>query len=125
MLAAQAVYASALFTNKAQNKSLIDDAYTYVKKQKENIILIGMPSSGKTTIGKLLAKSLNRDFFDSDEEILKIIKLPISDFFKKYGEKEFRKIEKSVISSLSQKRSDNRDRRRRYLRQRKCMGVKA
>ncbi|MCR4719953.1 MAG: shikimate dehydrogenase [Firmicutes bacterium] len=103
MLSAQAVYACELFTDTKQADSKIKDAYEYVKGQKENIVLTGMPSSGKTTIGKLLSDKLERDFFDSDEEIIKIIKMPIRKFFEKYGEAEFRKIEKGVISSLSQK----------------------
>lgn len=103
MLAAQAVYACELFTDTKQDKSKIKEAYEYVKRQKENIVLIGMPSSGKTTVGKLLSNAICRDFFDSDEEILKIIKMPIREFFEKYGEEKFRSIEKEVISSLSQK----------------------
>jgi shikimate dehydrogenase len=103
MLAAQAVYACELFTGIKQDENKINDAYSYIKKQKENIVLIGMPSSGKTTVGKLTASAMQRDFFDSDEEILKIIKMPIRDFFEKYGEEKFREIEKGVISSLSQK----------------------
>ena len=103
MLSAQAVYACSHFTGKNIDKSIIDTAFNAVKSQKENIVLIGMPSSGKSTIGKLLSDTLKKDFFDSDERIIEKIKMPISDFFKRYGEAEFRKIEKDVISSLSQK----------------------
>ncbi len=103
MLSAQAVYACELFTGKKQDADRIKDAYEYVKKQKENIVLIGMPSSGKTTIGKPLSSALGKDFFDSDGEILKIIKMPIREYFERYGEAKFRNIEKEVISSLSQK----------------------
>lgn len=103
MLSAQAVYACSHFTGKNIDESAIDTAFNAVKSQKENIVLIGMPSCGKSTIGKLLSDTLKKDFFDSDEEIIKKIKMPISDFFKRYGEAEFRKIEKDVISSLSQK----------------------
>lgn len=103
MLSAQAVYACSHFTGKNIDESAIDTAFNAVKSQKENIVLTGMPSCGKSTIGKLLSGTLKKDFFDSDEEIIKKIKMPISDFFKRYGEAEFRKIEKDVISSLSQK----------------------
>lgn len=101
MLASQAVYASSLFLG-TQEKN-IDFAYKNVKNQKENIVLIGMPSCGKTTIGKILADTLKRDFFDSDEEFLTKRNMPIPDFFQKYGEKEFRKAEKNIISELSKK----------------------
>ena len=103
MLSAQAVYACELFTGRKQDADKIKDAYEYVKKQKENIVLIGMPSSGKTTIGKLLSSALGKDFFDSDSEILNIIKMPIREYFERYGEAKFRELEKAVISSLSQK----------------------
>ncbi|MBR4721148.1 MAG: shikimate dehydrogenase, partial [Clostridia bacterium] len=103
MLSAQAVFASSLFLGRKPDESLIDSAYNAVKNEKENIVLIGMPSAGKTTIGKLLGDTLNKEFFDSDIEITKEIKMSIPEFFKKYGEAKFREIEKEVISNLSQK----------------------
>lgn len=62
------------------------------------IILIGFMASGKTTIGKELAKVLNRDFIDTDEVIEKRVGLRIREIFEKYGEKFFRNIEERVIS---------------------------
>lgn len=103
MLSAQAVYASSLFLGIPADDKKIELAYKFVKSQKENIVLIGMPSCGKTTLGKLLADRLEKDFFDSDDEIVKKIGMPIPEFFEKYGEKEFRKIEKETISCLSDK----------------------
>ncbi len=103
MLSAQAVYASALFLDKNADDGLIDFAFKSVKREKENIVLIGMPSAGKTTVGKMLADKLGKDFFDSDTEITKKTGIPIPEFFRKYGEKKFRKTEKEVISSLSLK----------------------
>ena len=55
-------------------KQEIDKITKTIKKQKQNIVLIGMPGSGKSTIGKTLAKELNREFVDTDEA-----------FYKKYG----------------------------------------
>lgn len=63
----------------------------------KSIILIGMTGVGKTTIGKILAKQINKAFFDIDLEIEKITNLKIKDFFKLYGEEEFRRIEKSTL----------------------------
>ena len=60
----------------------------------KNIILIGMTGVGKTSIGKILAKEIKRDFHDVDHEIEKITNLKIKDFFQIYGEKEFRRLEK-------------------------------
>ncbi|MCL6570755.1 MAG: shikimate kinase [Bacillus sp. (in: Bacteria)] len=57
---------------------------------------------GKTTIGKLVAKKLNRVFIDIDEEIEKEYKLPVAQIFNKHGEKVFREREKSLILSLAE-----------------------
>ena len=69
----------------------------------KNIILIGMPGCGKTTIGKKLAKELNCDFFDSDQVFVDEAKITISEFFDAYGESQFRDKETSIIRQLSQK----------------------
>ena len=62
-----------------------------------NITLIGYMGSGKTTIGKLLAKRLNFDFLDLDELIEKKYQQTIPEIFKEKGEIGFRKIEKEVL----------------------------
>ena len=65
----------------------------------ENIILIGMPGCGKSTIGKALAEQLHRPFVDADEEIVKEIG-DIPTFFAQYGEEAFRKVETAVLARL-------------------------
>tara|TARA_Y100000589_G_scaffold297906_1_gene306005 strand:- start:1359 stop:1901 length:543 start_codon:yes stop_codon:yes gene_type:complete len=65
--------------------------------RKNNIVLVGMTGVGKTTIGKLLSKKLDFAFIDIDWEIEKATNHKISDFFEKYGENEFRKIEKKIF----------------------------
>ena len=62
-----------------------------------------MPGSGKSTIGKLLAKELGFCFIDSDEEIIKKAGKPITDIFAEVGEEGFRKIEKEDIFEISSK----------------------
>ena len=101
MLSAQAVYASAVFQNIPLDESLIQKAYDSVKKDKQNIVLIGMPSSGKTTIGKLLAEKCGKDLADTDEYIIQKIGMPISEFFAQKGEAEFRRIEKETVAELA------------------------
>ena len=59
--------------------------------------------SGKTVLGKKLAKSQNLKFYDSDKTIENITKLTINDIFSKYGENYFRKIEKEVAVDLLKK----------------------
>lgn len=104
MLSAQAVYASKLFVGESTDnvdKFLIDKAYENVLKQKQNIVLIGMPSSGKSSVGEALAKLLGREFVDTDVEIEKRIAMPIADFFEKSGERGFRDIESEIILGVA------------------------
>lgn len=101
MLVAQAVYASYLFINKDVIESKIDEVYKKIKNNKLNISLIGMPSSGKTTISLELKTLLNKEVVDTDLLIEKEINMPISSFLTKDTEKEFRDIESSVIEKIS------------------------
>ena len=101
MLSAQAVHASAVFRDIPLDESLVDKAFKSVKNDKQSIVLIGMPSSGKTTVGRILAEKCGKQLADTDEYIVRKIGMPISDFFAKHGEAEFRKIEKETVSELS------------------------
>ena len=71
-----------------------------MSQNNKNILIVGMTGVGKTTIGRLLAKKLNRKFFDSDYEIEIASGLRVTDFFSRFGEKEFRKLEKKIITKL-------------------------
>lgn len=64
------------------------------------IILIGFMGSGKTTLGKKLAKRLGVPFLDSDEEIEKGVLLSVGEIFGTYGETKFREIESEYVQSL-------------------------
>lgn len=101
MLSAQAVHASAVFQDIPLDESLVDKAFKSVKNDKQNIVLIGMPSSGKTTVGRILSEKCGKELADTDEYIVRKIGMPISDFFAKFGEAEFRKIEKETVAELS------------------------
>ncbi len=65
----------------------------------KNIILIGMPGCGKTTMGKALAKRLEMDFFDCDTEIAKNQGKPIPQIFEENGEKYFRSLEAELLKT--------------------------
>ena len=101
MLVAQAVYASALFLDKTADESVIDKTYARILKEKRNIVLCGMPSSGKTTVGKEIAKVFGKKFIDTDDVVVEKKKESISDIFEKYGEGEFRQEERLAIEELS------------------------
>ena len=64
------------------------------------IVLVGVPGAGKTTVGKLLAKNMGRDFFDSDQVIESRAGKSVSDIFTQDGEPAFRKLEHDVIVEL-------------------------
>lgn len=68
-----------------------------------NIALIGMMGSGKTTIGKILSQKLNKDYYSSDKYIEKIENRTISEIFEVSGEKYFREVEIKIIKELSTK----------------------
>ncbi len=102
MLAAQAVYARTRFLDlKETDVNLIKKAYNEVLAKVRNVIMIGMPSCGKSTVGRALSGKTGAEFKDTDDVITKRIGCTISDFFKEKGESEFRRIESEVISELT------------------------
>lgn len=101
MLAAQAVYASALFFDSPVKDGVADEVYRAVRREKQNIVLVGMPSSGKSSVGARLAQKTGRPFADSDEEIVRKSGKSIPDIFAEQGEAGFRALERQVISDLS------------------------
>lgn len=103
MLVAQAVYACGIFTNSNIDTSVIDTVYSKLKFSKQNIVLVGMPGCGKTTIGKNLAKTLNKTFVDTDVLIEEYLKMPIKDYLTPENEEEFRTIESNIIASVSKR----------------------
>lgn len=99
MLVNQAVRASELWTGTEISPQKVQRVWKTVGQSMENIILIGMPGCGKTTVGKLLAQELGREFVDADE-VLSARLGPIPEFFKQYGEEAFRKEETAVLREL-------------------------
>lgn len=101
MLIAQAALAAQKFIDTTVPASEIDRVYKGVLAQKQNIVLIGMPASGKSSVGKILAERLNMPFIDTDSEIEKQQGCTIPEIFSKQGEAVFRDIESDVIKQLS------------------------
>ncbi len=97
MLVMQAVLASEIFTGKHCSRETAEAVYRKIRLQKENIVLTGMPASGKTTVGRLLAEKLGRPFIDTDEEIVKAAGVDIPTIFRERGEAAFRDLETQVI----------------------------
>ena len=106
MLVAQAKRAAELFTDTKIDDMLIDEITSKLLKDTQNIVLVGMPGSGKSTLSKMLAEKLGREFIDTDEEILKREiasgrQRSIPDIFTEEGESGFREIESQVISDIA------------------------
>lgn len=105
MLVSQAAFAVEKFIDAPVDSEKVEKIFQSLYKDKMNIVLIGMPSSGKTTVGKAISEKLCKDFTDSDEEIVRSAGKSIPDIFACYGESIFRGIEKEVIKTLSMKNS--------------------
>lgn len=103
MLVAQAVRASELFLDTKYPETLIDEIYNDIIRPKRNIVLTGMPGSGKTTVGRLLSSMLDMQVVDSDAEIERREGRSISEIFNTEGEEYFRRLEAEVISELGSK----------------------
>lgn len=101
MLVAQAVFAAELFLDVKFDIKEIDRIFREIEAEKQNIVLIGMPGCGKTTVGKELAKAINKEFIDTDEEIVKCEGISIPEIFKALGEAGFRKIESEIIKDVA------------------------
>ncbi len=108
MLVAQAVMASRIFVGKvgeAFDEALMDaqthGIYQKILSDKENIVLTGMPGSGKSTVGKALAELLGRRFVDTDTLIVEREGKEISQIFAEAGEVGFRKIEAQVVREVA------------------------
>ena len=101
MLVSQAVRSSELFQGRVCSKGLADHIFSKMIKEKENVVLTGMPSSGKTTVGKLAAKALGKDFIDTDEEIEKRGGKSPAEIIALRGEAYFRDVETAVVKEVS------------------------
>ncbi len=100
MLVSQAAYAAEKFTDKKVDISKVDEIYNSLLKNKQNIVLVGMPGSGKTTVGKILSKKLDLEFVDTDDIIVKKYG-DITEIFNNSGEKVFRDYEAEAIKDAS------------------------
>lgn len=103
MLVSQAIYASEIFTGNKISEELCTATFNEILSQKENIVLVGMPSCGKTTVGHYLASQTGRELIDTDDEIVKRIGMEISEYFALYGEEKFREVESEVVKEACAK----------------------
>ena len=100
MLVAQAKEASEWFTGNAISDQVIELIYSKLRRKMENIILIGMPGCGKSTVAQQLGAMLGRKTVDADQEIEKAAGKTIPEIFAQDGEEAFRRIETEVLAEL-------------------------
>ena len=100
MLVAQAKESAEYFTGEALSEGIIDDTLLALRRAQKNVILIGMPGSGKTTVGRRLAEKMGRRFIDADDEIRIEAGMSIPEIFEKEGEAGFRARETAVLEKL-------------------------
>ena len=100
MLVAQAKESAEWFTGTTIDDGCIEEIYHTLRRQMENIILIGMPGCGKTTVGTLLAQALSRPLKDADTELEKAADRKITDIIPADGEAAFRVLESETLLDL-------------------------
>ena len=100
MLVEQARCASQVFTGKPLPAIRSKEAYSVMSRRKDNRILIGMPGSGKSTVGRILAERLGRPFVDCDTELEKRLGMTAGDYILKAGEEDFRAQETAILAQL-------------------------
>ncbi len=100
MLVAQAKEASEWFTGTNISNDIVENIHSMLRRQMENIILVGMPGCGKTTVGKVLAKALGKEFRDTDQWIEKFTNTPVPQIIREEGVERFRQLETQAISAL-------------------------
>lgn len=101
MLVRQAVLASEIFLGIRYPEQITENVYQKIKASKENIVLTGMPGSGKTTVGTLLAKALDRPYWDTDALITGKTGQTPAQIIQAQGERAFRDVETEVIREVS------------------------
>lgn len=97
MLIAQAKESAEYFTGEALHDSVIEAIYRKLRGQMRNLVLIGMPGCGKSTIGAALAEKLNRSLVDADERIVSLAGKSIPEIFAQDGEAVFRAWETKAL----------------------------
>ena len=103
MLVAQAKESSEWFMGTKLPDSCIETIYKKLRLKMENIILVGMPGSGKTTVAKALSKLLDRPVMDADNQIVEENHTSIPEIFASQGENAFRQMETAVLEQLGKR----------------------
>ena len=102
MLVAQAVRAAGIFRNTEYDPAETEKIFRRLTRDKENIVLTGMPGSGKSTVAAILGRRLNRRVIDTDRRIVEKAGTEIPEIFRRSGEPAFREMESRAIREAAQ-----------------------
>lgn len=105
MLVAQGLRSAEQFPDVQLHNKDIDAVVRAMLNEQKNIVLIGMPGCGKSTVGKILAQKLQRELLDTDEEIVKADGRTIPEIFENDGEKFFRDLEAEAVETVGKQLS--------------------
>lgn len=105
MLVAQAVRASEHFCGTKLDYGVIPEIVNKIRAELLNLILVGMPGCGKSTVGNLIAEALGRKFIDADDALTEHIGRTPADIINSDGEAEFRRIESETLADLCKQSS--------------------
>ncbi|MCF7923935.1 MAG: shikimate dehydrogenase [Candidatus Izimaplasma sp.] len=103
MLVMQAKKAHEIFFNQEVSLDSTEEIYLDLLHELYNIVLIGLPLSGKTKYAKILNKETDKQLYDCDDEIENLTKMKIPEYFKQYSEEIFRQVETKIIRDIYKK----------------------
>jgi len=103
MLVSQAWKAAELFSASSIPAQRVEEICRDIRFQTLNLVLVGMPGCGKSSVGQSVAQLLGRPFADCDEVLVQRAGMSIPDIFSKYGEPYFRDLESQVLEDLCKK----------------------
>lgn len=103
MLVSQARYCMEHFLDEKQSDVLVDNVCEKIRKMTSNVVLIGMPGVGKSTVGREIALKEGKEFVDTDELIIARAGKSIERIFHEEGEAAFRAMESEVIADVCRK----------------------
>ena len=103
MLVMQAYAAAERFLGRDLPIRLAEEALRAVRRSQENIVLVGMPGCGKTTVGRLLAQKTGRAFFDADELLCERLGMDLPQYLRTHPEAAFRDAEAGVLAAVGKR----------------------
>lgn len=104
MLVAQAAPAVERFSGRAIREAVIEETLDTLTREVRNLVLVGMPGCGKSSIGRLAAERAGRAFYDTDDMVVEMAGCSIPEIFAAQGETAFRDLEAKAVAQAARER---------------------